>query len=193
MLKKILCSALFISQVLLSHNSFAGLIELEVDQSSYQVNDTVTAKIIVSDFSHLLSAAYTELVFDDNAISLIDWQFSNVFDDGLGSYQYADDSGIGTLFLEDYADIFADIATLTAQQGTSFVFATVQFKLLSEGLFQLGFNSDNSGLLSIDNDFVQTSYAGAIINVGPVTSVPEPSTLILMFLGAIGLVTLRKN
>lgn len=193
MLKKILCSALFLSQILLSQNSFAGLIELEVDQSTYQVNDVITAKVVVSDFSETLAGAFTELMFDVNALSLIDWQFSNMFDDGFGSYQYADDSILGALFLEDYADISADIATLAAQQGNRFVFATVQFKVLAEGLLDLGLNNNQSGFLSMDNDYLATSVIGTSFTVGSSTAVPVPATFMLMLLGCVGFLTTRRS
>ncbi|XQW84175.1 PEP-CTERM sorting domain-containing protein [Thalassotalea piscium] len=189
MLKKIVCSAL----LLLSQSSFAGIIELAVDQNNYQINDVITAQVIVKDFNQPLAGAFTELVFDENALSLISWQFSGAFDDGFGSFQFDDDTKLGALYLEDIADVAADFTTLASLQANAFILATIQFTVMAEGFFELALNEQVSGALSIDNDLLAITTGNTSFNVGATTAVPEPSTFILMFLGFYGFISVKKR
>lgn len=190
MIKKLLCAALLFA----SQQSVAGLIAIELDNTAYQVNETVTANIVISEFDQPLSGAFAELLFDSANLSLIDFSFGGAFDDGLGSYQYADDSNAGVFYLEDFADISADFSILASLQNDSFVFATIEFQALKAGIHTLNFGDFDTGLFDLEDNSVQASFSPASINVtSGVTEVPAPATLALFVLGLLGLATRRNK
>ena len=120
------------------------------------------------------------LGFDDSALALQSWMFGSGFDDGLGSFSFADDSNAGELFVEDYADIFADEGVIAANQGLGFVLATITFTALEAGTQTLSLLA-GAEFVSFDNQFLET--LGALEVSFNVTAVPEPAVLLLMLAG----------
>lgn len=134
----------------MSFNSQAALIELAFDKDNYAADETITGQLIVSDMSYLLGGFASTISFDDSALSLINWTFGNGFDDGLGSYSFADDSTGGQLYLEDYADAFTDELTIITQQGIRFVLASFSFNALTSGTHSVDLLSGLE-IISFDN------------------------------------------
>lgn len=160
-------------------NCQATLIELTLDKASYQQGETVTATIVAKNFPYTLGGFAGEMNFDNSALSLISWQFGQGFDDGFGSYSYADDSVNGSLYLEDYADLFADEPTITAIQGSEFVLASVAFTAVGAGQQSLSL-LNGVEVLSFDNTMLE-QLQGMVVNFD-VTSVPTPASIALFSL-----------
>ncbi|MDP4534645.1 PEP-CTERM sorting domain-containing protein [Alkalimonas collagenimarina] len=169
----------------LSFNSQAALIKLESLHNDYQVGDTVELQLSISHLSTTLGGFFSELSYATEGFSLVGWQFGNGFDDGFGSWQFADHNALaGLLALDDYADPAADEQLLAANQGSGFVLATLQFLVLSAGDFWFSFNPDWSGALSFDNEFVTVNFSDLQLQVHPAsTPVPAPATLVLLLAG----------
>jgi len=166
-----------------SINANATLLTIDFDDTDYAVGDTVTGQLVISKFPETLAHFAGEVTFDDSSLSLTGWTFGNGFDDGLGSYQFADDTLPGELYLEDVADPFADEATLSIIQGQSFVLASFSFEALTAGMHTV----------SLLNSYVDT-FSGNLQNTLPVysasfnvTQVPEPTTGLLLLAGLAGL------
>ena len=166
--------------VLISFNSNAALISISLDKSQYQLNETISGQLVVSEFTESLGGFWAQLNFDPVVLSMESWQFGNGFDDGLGSLQFDEynESG-GSLYLGDYSDLFADTNVLLANQGTEFVLASFTAKSNSAGSHML--TSNDFGLLNFGNDFVDVNFVPQNINVVNATQVPEPGTWLLMF------------
>ena len=162
--------------LLISVNSHATLIELSFDQDSYGQNDVITGQLIASDLSYTLGGFASTIAFDDSQLALTGFTFGNGFDDGLGSYSFGDDSIAGSLFLEDYADAWADEMTIATNQGTSFVLASFTFTALSAGLNTVSLLA-GSEVVSFDNAMLDT--LGAHSASFDVTAVPTPMTGVL--------------
>ncbi len=170
--------ALFLIFVLIfSISSHATLIELSFDQTEYNSTDTITGQLIASDLSYTLGGFAGTISFDDNQLALTGWSFGNGFDDGLGSYFLADNSVAGNLYLEDFADLFADEATIIANQGASFVLASFTFNALSAGTHTINL-LQGLEVVSFDSTMLDTfEQQSSSINV---SKVPEPTSVILL-------------
>ena len=112
----------------------ATLISLEFDKDTYQQNETITGQLLANNVTDTLGLFAAEINFNELELMLTGWSFGNGFDDGLGSFPFADDFVPGTLFLSDAADFFADEAVIAANQGTSFVLASFTFTAQSLGI-----------------------------------------------------------
>ncbi len=159
-----------------SINAQATIIELNVDQAEYGINDTITGQLVASDLSYTLGAFWANISFDDSLLALTGWNFGNGFDDGFGSAPFADDSIAGSLGLSDFAFFDADEATLIANQSSGFVLASFTFKALAAGSHSINLDP-GMGIESFDG----TSYdsfdqQSASFNV---SQVPEPMTSLL--------------
>lgn len=178
--------------LVLSFNSKATLISLESDHTQYQVGDTVQLNLLVSNLTGTLGGFFSALSYATEGFNLLNWQFGNGFDDGLGSLQLADhDALAGLLALDDYADLAADENLLSSLQGQGFLLASVEFQALQSGSFLFNLNPDWTGILSFDNQFIPTELRTLTVEVmSDARPVPAPATLLLF---AIGLIALRAR
>ncbi|MDX3772768.1 MYXO-CTERM sorting domain-containing protein [Chromatiaceae bacterium AAb-1] len=167
--------------LLFSSCSQAALIRFEADKSQYYTGDTIKVNLIVSQFSSVLGGFFAELLHNPLQLALQNWQFGTGFDDGLGSMQDWGYTAQGTLALSDYT--FATDEAQLSQQGDSFVLASFDFEALTAGNFWLDLNSNNSGLLSFDNDFVSYTNAPLNISVLAPAQIPVPATAMLLLAG----------
>jgi hypothetical protein len=168
---------LLIIALMFSVNSQATLISLSFDQAEYNSNDSITGQLVASDFAYPLGGFSGAINFDPSQLALTGWSFSNGFDDGLGSYFFADDSVAGTLHLADFADLFADELTIVANQSSSFVLASFTFNALSSGIHTVSL-LQGLEVVSLDNLTLE-SFAGQSANVN-VSQVPEPMSIVLL-------------
>ncbi|SNY45503.1 PEP-CTERM protein-sorting domain-containing protein [Arsukibacterium tuosuense] len=169
--------------LLFSGLSHATLIQLATERSDYQIGETIVVSLSVSDVTETLGGFWAEILYPTSALSLLDWQFGEGFDDGFGSSPFADhDASSGTLYLEEYADLWADESILEGLQGSSFVLATFSFLATEAGNILLSFNPAEFGAINFDNDFIDVSTADLNFTVNAV-QVPVPTTAILMIAG----------
>lgn len=163
-----------------SFNSQATLITLELDKAQYQENDLITLNLIASNFAYPLGGFAAEVAFEHNQLELMSWQFGNGFDDGLGSYQYADNSIDGLLYIDNYADIFADENVIIANQGVEFILASIVLKASVAGEHIINLLG-NAQVISFDNFNIET-LNGANITAS-VNKVPEPLSALILLTG----------
>lgn len=180
--------------LVLSFSSQAALIKLESLYSNYQVGDTIELQLSISNLTDTLGGFFSELSYATEGFSLLGWQFGNGFDDGFGSWQFADhDALAGLLALDDYADPAADEQLLAAQQGNGFVLATIRFQALQAGHFLFSLNPDWTGALTFNNAFITTGLSDLGMQIQPTpTPVPAPATLLLLLAGFMFLSTRKR-
>lgn len=168
---------IIVISLLLSFSTQATLMSISLDKTSYQVNDTITAQLVISDLSYILGGFDAEVNFDPSMLGLTGWSFGTGFDDGIvGSIADGDDLFPGALILAEYTEPNADANILAQRQGNGFVFATFTFSALSAGPMEI-FLMDGL-LVSLDNMFDEGfSGTSSIVNV---TSVPEPASALLL-------------
>ncbi|GAC19327.1 PEP-CTERM sorting domain-containing protein [Paraglaciecola arctica] len=175
--------------LVLSVNVQAAVIKFNLDASDYQVGDTISGQLVVSDFSGLLGAFWADMEYSTSGVSVLGWSFGVGFDDGLGSLSIGNnDSVSGILSLEEYSDPFADTAILTAAQGTAFVLANFTLEALSAGDYDLSLGL--FGLLDFDNADVDTTAENARFSI---TQVPEPATIVIFALASMMLLRIKRK
>ena len=172
---------------LASFSANATLLSLSLDQSQYQQGETVNVQLVASDLSFTLGGFAAELSFDPATLSLTDVVFGNGFDDGFGSFSFADDATPGAVFVEDYADLFADEAIIAANQGVSFVLASFSFTAVALGAHSIDL-LNGAELISFDNQLLEVLDGLSV--AFDVTAVPEPGILALILTG---LLVLRRR
>jgi len=163
----------------ISFCSQATLITLTFDKAQYQQGELIQGQLIAHDLNDTLGGFAGEIAFDHNQLALETWQFGSGFDDGFGSYSFADDSISGRLSLEDYADFFADEVVIASKQGTSFVLASFTFTALTLGVHSVSL-LNGLELISFDNATID-SFSQMSTNFSVVT-VDEPHVGLLFAL-----------
>lgn len=185
-------SMLFALCLLFSGVSHAALIQLHADRSDYQIGETITVTLFISDLTETIGGFWADVLYPSSVVSLLNWQFGSGFDDGFGSYPYDDHNAVaGSIYLNDYADLFADEAILAAQQGSSFVLATFSFLATQAGNVLLSFNPMDFGAVNFANDFINVSATDLNLTVSA-AQVPAPATVVLMLAG-LGLLYRRRQ
>lgn len=177
--------------LLFSGLSQAALIQLQPDRTDYQVGDTIQLSMIISGLSETVAGFWTEVFYQPSAFLLQSWQFGNGLDDGFGSLQFAKhDAVLGSIALDDVAFPDADESILSAQQGTGFVLAQLNFMALEAGDFLLSFNPGWFEVESFAGDFIAADFADLNLRIQP-SQVPAPATAMLLLLG-LGLLYRRR-
>ena len=168
--------------VMFSGFSQAALIKFEADKANYQVGDTVSIAMVLSSFSRPVAAAFVDFGYTNSFLQFLSAEAGNGFDDGLGSYFYVDSSIDGIFKFSDFPDFSADEAILAANQGSSFVLATIKFRALDAGFAELVF--DTSTLFI--SDFSEEEFAMESDNLEfniAAAQVPAPATALLLLAG----------
>jgi hypothetical protein len=182
----ILLSCLFISL-----SSQATLLSIELNQSSYQVGDTLIADFIISDieedalgFQKLLASFDFNVSWDDTILEYASASFGNKLDVGAGSDHNLLDVMNDSLGLTEISYAWWD-ELLQAQDGLShFVLASLNFNVTGTGsgelnLTQLAFGDDFGDAFT---DVNSRDKAYSVASGNPV-DVPEPMSVILMLIG----------
>ena len=175
--------------LIMCFNAQATLLQLVTDKANYQQGETIELQLIASDLTHTLGGFAAEIGFEDSALDLDTWSFGSGFDDGLGSFFFADDATPGLLYLEDYADAFADEGVISANQGVEFVLASIRFTALSAGTQTLSLLA-GAEFVSFDNLILET--LGSANVTFHVSQVPEPATAVLL-LSCLGLLRRKRQ
>lgn len=189
-----------LTALLVSLSTQATILSVELNQDSYQIGDVLTADFIISDieedsggFQKLLATFDFNVSWDNSIIQYAATSFGNKLNVGAGSDQFSDvfpDS----LGLSEISYAWWD-ELLAVQDGlTSFVLASVDFTVIGNG----------SGILNLTNvafgdDFgdaftqVSSSDKAYAVTSGNPVDVPEPASLMLMFMALILLVRQQKT
>lgn len=179
-IRKLIGSLLLaVSACTLCSTAHAGVIQIETNKSSYQSGELITATLKASAFSDVLTGFFLALQYQPGQLSLQNFSFGVGLDDGLGSYQFSDQSS-GRLALEEYADWAAALATLAAQQHGSFILATLQFKASGSGLFSLNLDPSYLGFLTAGGDLQGADWSGSSFSVSDNATVPAPAPWLLL-------------
>lgn len=199
-MKKIIA---LLTTVIITLNTQATLLTVEMNQNSYQIGDVLTADIIISDieedylgFQKLLASFELEISWDNPMLDYTVTTFGVKLDVDPDPF-YASDQSINemasSLSLSEISYAFSD-DLYWAQDGLdSFVLASVNFNVIGSGSDHLAFTN-----VALGDDFgdsfsqltsIDKSYSVAVDN--PV-NVPEPSAMVLMLMALILLVRQRK-
>jgi hypothetical protein len=178
-----------------TYQAQAALITIETDKQQYQVGEKITAFLKLSDSNRLISGFFLALQYQQSKLALVNWGHGHAFDDGFGSYQYAEHNVVnGRLALEDYADWAADQTILAAKQLGNFTLASIEFTAQSAGQFNLSFDATYFGLLTFSGDLFQPdALAGSFNVVDTPASIPTASPLALVLGGLLLLVGHRRK
>ncbi|MFD2167045.1 cohesin domain-containing protein [Thalassotalea euphylliae] len=179
--------------LMLSLNAQATLLSLNIDEQLYNVGDTVTAEIVVSDielvagFQREVAGFNLNLDFDNTLLSLAGISFGNQLDQNAGmSIQTSFDLGTSA-FISELSFLPGFVLAFEQSLLSSFVLATVSFEVLAEGQANFGFS--NVALTdSTSASFNGLQTQGSSLTLGNTVQVPAPTTLLLALLPAAFLV-----
>ena len=124
-----------------------------------------------------------DILFSDSILSLDSVSFS----DYLGDIDkdeadgYTDNLIAGLIHLDEVSFLRTD--ELDALQPSSFTLATLTFTAVGSGKSDLKFDSIDLSDAELPANTLSASASGTYITVAGVTTVPEPSTMVLLFLG----------
>ncbi|KGJ88583.1 PEP-CTERM sorting domain-containing protein [Colwellia psychrerythraea] len=197
-MKKII---MLVTMLLVSINSHATLLSVELNQESYQVGDVLTADFIISDieedvlgFQKLLATFDFTLSWDNSVIDYDSSSFGNKLNVGFGgSDQSVFDFMTDSVTLSEVSYAWWD-ELLPVQDGLSqFVLASVNFDVTNAGTSMLDLTNvifgDDFGSSFVD---VSSTNASFIVNSAVPVDVPEPMTILLMLIAIAVLTRQRK-
>jgi hypothetical protein len=182
--------------VFMTLSSQASLLSIDLDNTDYQVGDTLQANVMISDieqddfgFQKLLASFDFDLLFDSSLLAYQSTTFGTSLDvDPFFAGDQLDlEVAPGSLFLSELSFAFSN-DLFAAQDGqSSFLLASVNFDVVSSGLNTFQF--DNV-LLNDDfgTEFSSVSTFDAEVIITEATSVPEVPSLAIFVLGLIALV-----
>jgi len=197
-MKKII---MLLTMLLVSLNSHATLLSVELNQDSYQVGDVLTADFIISDieedslgFQKLLATFDFTLSWDNSITGYVSSSFGNKLNVGFGgSDQSVFDIMTDSVSLSEISYAWWD-ELLPVQDGLSqFVLASVNFNVTGVGTGILNLTNasfgDDFGVSFADVSSNNTSF---IVNSSGPVDVPEPMTMVLMLVALTLLARQRK-
>ena len=187
--------------LLFSLSSQATLLNIELDKSSYQVGDVLTANIIISEIEEgdsaiqkLLASFEFDMSWDNTILEYSSFSFGSMLQpDSLNPSDQLIDVKADSLSLSEISYALWD-ELLSVQDGLSgFVLASIDFKVSGNG-------SGNLTLANVDfgDDFgdaftnVNTEDKAYSVTSGTPVDVPEPTVIILMLIGLTLLVRKQK-
>ena len=189
-----------LATLLISLSSQATLLNIELNQDSYQIGDVLTADFIISDieedsvgFKKLLATFDFNVSWDNSIMEYASSSFGNKLNVGVdGSDQFSNVMSNKLGFAETS---YAWFDELFAVQGglSSFILASVNFTVIDNGsgtldLSDLSFG-DDFGDAFIDVSGSDKAYS---VTSGNPVDVPEPASIILVLMALVLLVRQQK-
>ncbi|MCJ8296129.1 MAG: PEP-CTERM sorting domain-containing protein [Colwellia sp.] len=188
-----------LTALLVSLSTQATLLTVELNQDSYQMGDVLTANFIISDieedtlgFQKLLATFDFNVAWDNSIIEYVSTSFGNKLNVGAGSDQFSDVLA-DSLGLSETSYAWWD--ELLPVQGalSSFILASVDFTVIGNGsgMFNLANVAFGDDFGAVFTDVGSSDNAYVVTSTNPV-DVPEPASLMLMFMALILLVRQQK-
>lgn len=156
--------------------SQAALLTLQADRTQYQVGETVQLNLWLSEFPGSVGSYWAKLHYEPAAFVFADGQFGDSF--AGASLQYLQ-SAADMLTLEEYAFWDADVAQLSALQGSGFALARISFVAKTAGDWSFNFADDFIGAELFSGATLPVQAKGLTLQVQAV-SAPAGWSLLLL-------------
>ncbi|WP_306523926.1 cohesin domain-containing protein [Rheinheimera sp.] len=186
--------------LLFSLQSQATIINIQLDQNQYEVGDTVTAELWLSDIQDLVTGFDASLLFNTQLLQLQNVSFGDFLSiPAVGSDRDFFANG-GQLDLWELYFGFSteDMADLRAvQPGNNFRLASISFTALKNGLAKLQLGSANVVYEPVGNMpylDMEVRADQALVQIGDqVTAVSAPTTAWLVLPALLLMLRLRRR
>lgn len=176
----------------------ATLFSIELDQTDFNVGQTLTANLVVSDiekdsigFTSLIADFELDLMFDNSLLSFDSLSFGEKLGDGLDSLQLDNVTASGILNIFELSYLLYD-ELLVLQDGISkFTLASINFDIINvgSGLFSLNNIAAGNDIGTALTDIQSNSTS--FITTSGTTAIPEPTSVALILVGLM-LVQVRR-
>lgn len=195
MLKQLFAAA----ALLLSLQSQATVITVELDKNQYEVGDTVTAQLWLSDIQTLVTGFNTSLLFNDQLLQLQSVLFGEFLSlpavgSDQGTQQTAGQLDLWELF---FGFSIEDIDELRAvQPGNKFLLANISFTALKNGLSELSLRNSEVVYEPVGSDpyaDMEVRPGSAFVQTGNPALVSAPATAWLMLPALLLMLRLRRD
>ena len=195
MLKKLFAAA----ALLLSLQSQATVTTVELDKSQYEVGETVTAQLWLSDIQTLVTGFNTSLLFNNQLLQLQSVLFGEFLSlpavgSDQGTQQNAGQLDLWELFFGFSTEDMDELRAV--QPGNKFLLANISFTSLKNGLSALSLRNSEvvyepvGSAPYIDTDLMP---GGAFVQTGNPALVSAPATAWLMLPAFLMLLRLRRS
>lgn len=195
MLKKLFAAA----ALLLSLQTQATVITVELDKSQYEVGETVTAQLWLSDIQTLVTGFNTSLLFNSQWLqlqSILFGEYLSLPDVGSdqGNQQNAGQLDLWELFWGFSAEDMDELRAV--QPGNKFLLASISFTTLKNGLSELSLRNSEVVYEPVGSDpyiDMEVRTGGASVQTGNAALVSAPATAWLMLPALLLMLRLRRN
>lgn len=178
--------------------SQATVINIQLDQSQYQVGDTVTAELWLSDIQDLVTGFDASLLFNSGLLQLQNVSFGDFLSiPAVGSESgFLDGNGeltLSEMFLGFSTEDLTDLAAV--QPGTSFRLASISFTALKNGLAKLQLGSA-SVVYEASSPYIDMEVRSELaqLQIGDqATAVSAPATAWLLLPALLLMLRLRRR
>lgn len=196
MFKKILLiSAMFAASALQIVNAMP-ILSLTPSSQTVNVGDSFSVSAILSGLEQggldeILSAFDVEVGFDSSVVQLTTWGYSTLpfYITGPGF----DDQMFSGNAIQWTITSFDDSSALQAAQGDSVTLGVLSFTALSTGASNLAFSHVDLTGLDLFAPLSATVENARVSVVSQNGTVPEPATMLLMGLGALGMAGAKRR